>query len=80
MKKSRFVLALLATSTLLTACGGGAVKPYYAPFDEVMKWFDHGTFGESYFYNYYFLLYYYLIILLLILIIRSYHWKEFLIF
>lgn len=52
MKKSRFVLALLATSTLLTACGGGAVKPYYAPFDEVMKWFDHGTFGESYFYNY----------------------------
>ena len=27
-------------------------KPFYAPYDTTMKWFDHGVAGETYFYNY----------------------------
>lgn len=43
-----FVMVILC----LTSCSPVEAKPYYAPTDQVMKWFDHGTFGESRFYNY----------------------------
>ena len=50
----KITFALLLASTLI-GCSTKSVetKPsFYAPFDKTMKWFDHGTAGETLFYNY----------------------------
>ncbi len=52
MKKIKKGFCLVMVILCLTSCSPVEVKPYYAPTDQVMKWFDHGTFGESRFYNY----------------------------
>ncbi|MGI6714519.1 MAG: family 43 glycosylhydrolase [Bacilli bacterium] len=51
MKKIKPMFMLMLTASLL-GCTTPPAAPFYAPFDQVMKWFDHGTFGESRFYNY----------------------------
>ena len=52
MKKINKGFCFVTVILCLTSCLPVEVKPYYAPTDQVMKWFDHGTFGESRFYNY----------------------------
>lgn len=52
MKKINKGFCFVTVVLCLTSCSPIEAKPYYAPTDQVMKWFDHGTFGESRFYNY----------------------------
>lgn len=51
MKKTLKALINLCFMTSLLACSS-VTQPYYAPEDKVMKWFDHGTFGVTQYYNY----------------------------
>lgn len=51
MKKGINKFLGLCFITSLVACSS-TTQPFYAPTDKPMKWFDHGTFGETQIYNY----------------------------